>query len=414
MITLERPVLAIDFQSVRDFTRELCRPLATEDYVVQSMPDVSPTKWHLGHTSWFFETFLLAPNLPAFAPLDTRYGYLFNSYYEAIGERQPRPKRGLLSRPTVAEVFQYREYVDRWMQQLLDTKAEAMTDLVTLGINHEQQHQELLLTDLKHVFSCNPMNPIYSRRDTPRAAAAPPLRWLGFDGGIRETGHDGHGFAYDNEGPRHQTLLRPFRLASRLVTNGEFLQFMEAGGYQRPDLWLSMGWAAIQEQGWSAPLYWEKYGSKWWNMTLSGLREVQDAEPVCHVSYFEADAYARWAGVRLPSEAEWEIASAGVPRQGNFVESGRFHPCPASGEGLVQMFGDVWEWTNSAYSPYPGFRPAEGAIGEYNGKFMCNQYVLRGGSCATSESHIRATYRNFFPPEARWQFMGIRLAQDSA
>jgi ergothioneine biosynthesis protein EgtB len=411
MIALDRPALAADYQSVRDFTRELCQPLATEDYVVQSMPDVSPTKWHLGHTSWFFETFLLAPNLPAFAPIDTRYGYLFNSYYETVGERQPRPLRGLLSRPTVEEVFQYREYVDRWMHTLLDARPDAVADLVTLGINHEQQHQELLLTDLKHVYSCNPMNPVYSQAGPPRAAAVPPLRWFEFEGGIHEIGQQGDGFAFDNECPRHEVLLRPFRLASRLVTNGEYLRFMEDGGYTRPDLWLSMGWAAIQEQGWSAPLYWQKYGSKWWNMTLSGLREVQESEPVCHVSYFEADAYARWAGLRLPSEAEWEVAAAGRPAEGNFVESGCFHPRPASGEGLLQLYGDVWEWTSSSYSPYPDFRPAEGAIGEYNGKFMCNQYVLRGGSCATPQSHIRATYRNFFPPDARWQFMGIRLAQ---
>jgi ergothioneine biosynthesis protein EgtB len=271
----------------------------------------------------------------------------------------------------------------------------------------------LLLTDLKHVFSCNPMDPVYSPREVARSAGVPPLRWLELDGRIATVGYDGQGFAFDNESPRHDTLLRPFSLASRLVTNAEWLAFMDDGGYQRPDLWLSMGWATVQEQGWNAPLYWRKYGSKWWNFTLSGLREVQEAEPVCHVSYFEADAYARWAGARLPTEAEWETAAAGVALDGNFVESGAYHPCPASGEGLVQMYGDVWEWTQSSYSAYPGFRPAKGAIGEYNGKFMCNQYVLRGGSCATPQDHIRATYRNFFPPDARWQFMGVRLAQDA-
>jgi ergothioneine biosynthesis protein EgtB len=411
MIALEpRTTISTRYQQVRDFTNELCRSLATEDYVVQSMPDVSPTKWHLAHTTWFFETFLLAPNLPAFAPIDTRYGYLFNSYYEAIGERQPRPLRGLLSRPTVEEVFQYREYADRWMVQLLDAKGGAVEPLVTLGINHEQQHQELLLTDLKHVFSCNPMDPVYAPRDVVRSAQVPTLQWLEFEGSITAVGHAGPNFAFDNESPRHETLLQPFRLASRLVTNAEWLAFMEDGGYRRPDLWLSMGWAAVQEQGWTAPLYWRKYGSKWWNFTLSGLREVQEAEPVCHVSYFEADAYARWAGARLPTEAEWETAAAGVAMDGNFVESGCNHPCPASDGGLVQMYGDVWEWTQSAYSAYPGFHPAEGAIGEYNGKFMCNQYVLRGGSCATPRDHIRPTYRNFFPPEARWQFTGVRLA----
>ena len=417
MIAIESPTtLAARYQQVRDFTEELCRPLATEDYVVQSMPDVSPTKWHLAHTTWFFETFLLAPHLPAFAPLDTRYGYLFNSYYEAIGERQPRAARGLLSRPTVEEVFQYREYADRWMAMLLDQpspRPDQLLDLVTLGINHEQQHQELLLTDLKHVYSCNPMDPIYSPRDLLRAAGIPPLRWFDFEGGTATIGHYGQDFAFDNESPRHDTLLQPFRLASRLVTNGEWLAFMEDGGYQRPDLWLSMGWSTLQEQRWTAPLYWRKYGSKWWNLTLSGQREIQEAEPVCHVSYFEADAYARWAGARLPTEAEWETASAGIPTGGNFVESGCFHPRPAMANGLVQMYGDVWEWTQSSYSAYPGFRPASGAIGEYNGKFMCNQYVLRGGSCATAQDHIRATYRNFFPPEARWQFMGVRLAQDA-
>lgn len=407
-----RSSLAIPFQRTRDFTGELCRPLATEDYVVQSMPDVSPTKWHLGHTSWFFETFLLAPNLPAFAPIDTRYAFLFNSYYEAVGERYPRPHRGLLSRPTVEEVFQYRAYIDRWMARLLDSSSLAVDDLVELGIHHEQQHQELLLTDLKHVFSCNPLNPVYSAHDAPRAASVPRQRWFDFQGGVVPVGHDGQGFAFDNEGPRHDALVHPFRLGSRLVTNGEYLAFMEDGGYSRADLWLSMGWATVQEQKWQAPLYWQKYGSKWWNFTLTGLREVQETEPVTHVSYFEADAYAHWAGARLPTEFEWEHAAEGLPMTGNFVENGCYHPRPGSGDGLIQMYGDAWEWTSSSYAPYRGFRPAAGAVGEYNGKFMCNQYVLRGGSCATSEAHIRPTYRNFFPPEARWQFMGIRLAGD--
>ncbi|HLQ32669.1 MAG TPA: ergothioneine biosynthesis protein EgtB [Chloroflexota bacterium] len=413
MLTLDPPpTLLGNYQQVRDFTEELSEPLATEDYVVQTMPDVSPTKWHLGHSSWFFETFLLAPNLPAFAPIDTRYAYIFNSYYEAVGDRQPRAARGLLSRPTVEEIRQYREYVDRWMERLLGDPTLDVSHLVTLGINHEQQHQELLLTDIKHVFAANPLNPVYVARDVARPASVPALGWLEYDGGIAAIGHDGQGFAFDNELPRHEQLLRPFQVASRLVTNGEFQQFIEDGGYRRPELWLSMGWGTVLEERWQAPLYWQKHGSKWWNMTLSGLREVQEAEPVCHVSYFEADAYARWSGARLPSEAEWELASLGAALDGNFVESGCLHPCPASGEGLLQMFGDVWEWTHSSYSAYPGYRSAEGAIGEYNGKFMCNQYVLRGGSCASPRSHIRATYRNFFPPEARWQFTGIRLAND--
>jgi ergothioneine biosynthesis protein EgtB len=402
------------YREVRRFTEDLCAPLETEDYVVQSMPDVSPTKWHLGHTSWFFETFLLAPNVPAYAPLDTAYQYLFNSYYEAIGERQPRPQRGLLSRPTVQQTYQYREYVDRWMGQLLaDGRFASLAPLITLGIHHEQQHQELIITDLKHVFSGNPLRPVYRTRDVPRPAAVPPLRWHDYEGRILDIGHQGEGFAFDNEVPRHRELVPRFSLGSRLVTNGEFLGFIEDGGYQRPDLWLSMGWATVQEQGWRAPLYWEKFGSKWWSLTLSGLREVNEAEPVCHVSYFEADAYSRWSGARLPTEAEWEVAAADLPVSGNFVESGAFHPCPAAGEGLTQLFGDVWEWTQSSYAPYRGFQPAEGAIGEYNGKFMCNQYVLRGGSCVTSRSHIRPTYRNFFPPDARWQFSGLRLARDA-
>jgi len=414
MIAVEQPALAEAYQQVRDCTAELCRPLAVEDYVIQSMPDCSPTKWHLGHTSWFFETFLLAPNLPAFAPIDTRYAYMFNSYYETIGDRQPRPKRGLMSRPTVEEVFQYREYIDRWMNTLLAEGASATLEpLVALGINHEQQHQELLLTDIKHVFWCNPMRPAYAVRDLPCAASVPPLRWQEHRGGLVPTGHDGQGFAFDNEAPRHEELVQPFRLSSRLVTNGEFLQFMEDAGYRRPELWLSAGWATVQEQAWDSPLYWEKYGSKWWSLTLAGPREVKEAEPVCHVSYFEADAYARWSGARLPTETEWEAASETVPLDGNFLESACLHPCPAAGDGLLQMFGDVWEWTQSSYSAYRGFRPAEGAVGEYNGKFMCGQYVLRGGSCATPRSHIRRTYRNFFPPEARWQFTGIRLAQDA-
>jgi len=414
VIDVKEAALGQRYCAVRDFTRHLCQPLATEDYVVQTMADCSPTKWHLGHTTWFFETFLLAPNLTAFAPIDTRYGYMFNSYYEAIGERQPRPNRGFMSRPTVEEVFQYRAYVDRWMTTLLgDGQASQLESLLVLGINHEQQHQELLLTDIKHVFWCNPMRPAYGAKDVPRAAAIRPLRWLEYEGGVLSIGHDGQGFAFDNEGPRHQQLLQPFRLASRLVTNREFLEFMEDGGYQRPELWLSAGWTTIQEQGWSAPLYWEKFGGKWWNMTLAGPREVDENEPVCHVSYFEADAYAHWRGTRLPTEAEWEVAAEALPVEGNFVENGYLHPCPASGDGLTQMYGDVWEWTRSSYSPYPGFRPAEGAVGEYNGKFMCNQYVLRGGSCATARRHIRSTYRNFFAPEARWQFTGIRLAADA-
>jgi ergothioneine biosynthesis protein EgtB len=412
--------LAERYAQVRRLTERLCDGLATEDYVVQSMPDVSPTKWHLAHTSWFFETFILREHLAGYRPLDEDYAFLFNSYYVHAGERHCRAQRGYISRPTVAEVYEYRRYVDEHMQRLLggadDPPRAALAPLLEIGLNHEQQHQELMLTDLKHVFGVNPMRPVYRERPDGGAVRAAPLEWVEFAGGLHWIGHDGDGFAYDNEGPRHQQFVRPFRLASRLVTNGEYLEFMEDGGYRRPELWLSMGWATAQENQWTEPFYWERRDGHWQLFTLSGMREIDRAEPVCHVSYFEADAFARWAGARLPTEAEWEVAAASVPVAGNFVESGRCHPAPAPrrepGAGLQQMYGDVWVWTQSQYTPYPGYRPPPGALGEYNGKFMCNQFVLRGGSCATSETHIRPTYRNFFPPEATWQFTGLRLARD--
>jgi ergothioneine biosynthesis protein EgtB len=408
------------YRRVRSFSETLCETLVAEDYVIQSMPDVSPTKWHLAHTSWFFETFVLGPAVPGYRPFHPDFSYLFNSYYNAVGQRHCRPKRGLVSRPTVEETYRYREYVDQHMLELLEgADAVRLLDLapvVTLGLNHEQQHQELMLTDIKHVFTMNPLRPVYRERIAAAGQAeAPPLQWVSFSEGVYWIGHQGEGFSFDNEGPRHREFLGPFALASRLVTNGEYLAFMEDGGYERPEFWLSAGWSTLQEQGWKAPFYWERHDGRWMMMTLSGMRPVEASEPVCHVSYFEADAYAQWAGARLPTEAEWEVAAAGVPLEGNFVESGSYHPLPASittdGE-LTQMFGDVWEWTRSAYSPYPGYKPVPGALGEYNGKFMCNQYVLRGGSCATSGSHIRRTYRNFFPPDACWQFSGIRLAND--
>jgi ergothioneine biosynthesis protein EgtB len=408
------------YRRVRSFSETLCETLVAEDYVIQSMPDVSPTKWHLAHTSWFFETFVLGPAVPGYRPFHPDFSYLFNSYYNAVGQRHCRPKRGLVSRPTVEETYRYREYVDQHMLELLEgADAVRLLDLapvVTLGLNHEQQHQELMLTDIKHVFTMNPLRPVYHERIAAAGQAeAPPLQWVSFSEGVYWIGHQGEGFSFDNEGPRHREFLGPFALASRLVTNGEYLAFMEDGGYERPEFWLSAGWSTLQEQGWKAPFYWERHDGRWMMMTLSGMRPVEASEPVCHVSYFEADAYAQWAGARLPTEAEWEVAAAGVPLEGNFVESGSYHPLPASittdGE-LTQMFGDVWEWTRSAYSPYPGYKPVPGALGEYNGKFMCNQYVLRGGSCATSGSHIRRTYRNFFPPDACWQFSGIRLAND--
>jgi ergothioneine biosynthesis protein EgtB len=413
-----RETLAESYAAVRSFTERLCEGLAVEDYVVQSMPDVSPTKWHLAHTSWFFEQFVLVPHLAGYAPLNSTYLYLFNSYYVHAGERHCRAQRGYISRPTVAEVFAYRRHVDERMRDLFDSADEGMLrtvrPLLEIGLNHEQQHQELMLTDLKHVFSVNPLRPVYRESGPASVGEAPPLRWIDFAGGLSWIGHDGEGFAYDNEGPRHRQWVEPFRLADRLVTNGEYLEFMADGGYQRPDLWLSMGWATAQENQWTEPFYWERRDGEWWIFTLGGMRRVEPSEPVAHLSYFEADAYARWSGGRLPTEAEWEVAAATLPIAGNLVESGRFHPTPApEGEGLKQMFGDVWEWTRSQYVPYPGYVPPPGALGEYNGKFMCNQFVLRGGSCATSETHVRRSYRNFFPPEATWQFTGVRLARDA-
>jgi ergothioneine biosynthesis protein EgtB len=415
--TLSKTYFIERYQSVRRFSEYLCEPLVTEDYVVQSMPDVSPTKWHLAHVSWFFETFLLFPAIPGYRSLHPQYAYLFNSYYNTLGERHCRPKRGLISRPTVEETYQYRKYVDEQVLELLEKLDEErlmqFAPIITLGFHHEQQHQELMLTDLKHVLSCNPLSPIYRASPYANTSNVQNLEWIIFPEGIYWIGHEGEGFVFDNEVPRHREFLQPFQLASRLVTNGEYLEFIEDGGYQNPLLWLSEGWNTVRAEEWQAPLYWEKHDEHWQVMTLSGMREVAKAEPVCHVSYFEADAYARWAGARLPTEAEWEVAAQGVPVEGNFVESGLYHPAPlntASGK-LAQMYGDVWEWTQSSYSPYPGFQPGPGAIGEYNGKFMCNQYVLRGGSCATSVSHIRPTYRNFFPANAQWQFMGMRLAK---
>jgi ergothioneine biosynthesis protein EgtB len=418
------------YQQVRRFTEQLCEPLVTEDYVIQSMPDVSPTKWHIAHVSWFFETFLLTwadPEYPSYHP---RFAYLFNSYYNAVGPRHCRPKRGLISRPTVEETYQYRQYVNEHMLALLERldgpRLLEAAPRVTLGLHHEQQHQELMLMDIKHVFSQNPLYPVYAAREPVPVATVPTLEWVPFSEGVYWIGHEGPGysfdsFAFDNEGPRHREFLQPFRLASRLTTNGDYLQFMADGGYERPEFWLSDGWYAIQNQGWKAPLYWEQQDGDWWEMTLNGLRKVNPAEPVCHVSYYEADAYARWARARLPTEAEWEVASEGLPITGNFVESGRYHPAPlpeaagatAGAGALKQMFGDVWVWTQSSYAPYPGYHPAPGALGEYNGKFMCDQYVLRGGCCATSLSHLRRTYRNFFPASARWPFTGIRLANDA-
>lgn len=415
-----RDALIEQYKRVRRFTEQLCEPLVAEDYVIQSMPDVSPTKWHIAHVTWFWETFLLKQALPDYTSFHPHYGYLFNSYYNTIGQRHCRPKRGLLSRPTVKETYAYRQYIDEQVLTLLDRLDEIglikLTPIIQLGLNHEQQHQELMLTDIKHVFSCNPLYPIYVERPAAREVNSAPMEWVTFAEGLHWIGYEGDGFAFDNERPRHREFTQPYQLASRLVTNGEYLAFMEDGGYQNPLLWLAEGWATVQQEGWTAPLYWEQQDEHWQMMTLSGLREVNPAEPVCHLSYFEADAYARWAGARLPTEAEWELAAQDIPLAGNFVERGLFHPAPlqtaTTGGQLAQMYGDVWEWTQSSYASYPGFKPAPGAVGEYNGKFMCDQYVLRGGSCVTALSHIRPTYRNFFPAHARWQFMGMRLARE--
>ena len=406
------------FAAIRQLSEALAANLSAEDQAIQSMPDVSPTKWHLAHTSWFFETFLLAPFAPGYRAFDAAFAYLFNSYYEAVGPRHPRPERGLLSRPTADVIAAYRHHVTAAMLRLIETAGEEVwqqaAPLIELGLNHEQQHQELILMDIKHVFSMNPLLPAYQAPRPHAAARARSPAWIEFDGGLEEIGHAGIGFAFDNEGPRHKIWLEPFRLASQPVSCGEYLDFIADGGYRRPEFWLSDGWACVQQQGWQAPLYWRCDDGEWHIFTLSGERPVDPAEPVCHVSFYEADAFARWAGKRLPTEAEWEIAAREVTLTGNLADSGHLHPCPETSDaaGLHQMIGDVWEWTASPYIAYPRFRPASGAVGEYNGKFMSNQMVLRGGAAVTPADHIRITYRNFFPPSARWVFSGLRLAED--
>jgi ergothioneine biosynthesis protein EgtB len=409
--------LASLYHSVRDRSRHICSPLMIEDHSLQPMPDASPAKWHLAHTTWFFETMLLSEQLSGYRSFHPAFRNLFNSYYNSIGDRPLRALRYTLSRPSLEEVHAYRDHVDDAMTRFFERDlAPGIRDLVLLGINHEQQHQELIVTDVKNGLWVNPLRPAYrdalsftgSRRGTS------PLRWCAFDGGVCEVGFAGDEFAFDNERPRHKVLLGPFRLASRLVTNAEYLEFINDGGYANPQLWLSDGWDCVRTNQWSAPLYWEQRDGQWWTYTMGGMRVLDLDEPVCHVSFYEAEAYAHWAGARLATEFEWETAAGTVPTTGNLLESETLHPRPAEpSQPLAQMFGDVWEWTSSAYSPYPGFKPAPGAVGEYNGKFMCNQMVLRGGSCATPESHIRSSYRNFFPPHARWQFMGIRLANGS-
>ncbi|HEY3694548.1 ergothioneine biosynthesis protein EgtB [Phenylobacterium sp.] len=402
------------YLAVRLATEGLTRPLTAEDQLAQSMPDASPTKWHLAHTTWFFETFLLVPGLADYRPFDPRFGYLFNSYYEAAGPRHPRPERGLITRPSLDDVLAYRAHVDAGMRRLLADGARA-GPLLDLGLAHEEQHQELILMDILHLFARSPLKPAYAPPRAHSPAADPgPAGFVRLAGGLVEIGHGGQGFAFDNEGPRHKVFLQPYALADRLVTNAEWLAFMAAGGYRRPEFWLSAGWDAVRAEGWRAPLYWQEEDGGWGTMTLRGLRPVDPHAPVVHVSFYEAEAYAAWAGARLPTEAEWEHAAAGVARTGELLDRARLEPAAAGpAGGLRQMSGEVWEWTRSAYSPYPGFHPAAGAVGEYNGKFMAGQFVLRGASCVTPAGHARASYRNFFAPHQRWVFAGLRLARDA-
>jgi ergothioneine biosynthesis protein EgtB len=404
--------VASRFSHVRDTTMSLVEGLSAEDLMIQSMPDASPGKWHLAHSTWFFEHFVLGSD-PAYKPRDQAWHFLFNSYYQSIGPMHARPSRGLISRPSLQDVFAYRARVDAAVLERLDRDPDPeLVALVELGLHHEQQHQELLLTDIKHALWCNPLLPAYHEAKTAVATtSAVPLRFVAGHEGVVEMGHRGEGFAFDNETPRHRTLLQPHALANRLVTNAEYQIFIREGGYSEPGLWLSDGWSTVQREGWQRPMYWlDDMVSEF---TLAGIQSISPNGPVAHLSYFEADAFARWAGARLPTEAEWESAASRLPIEGNFQDQKCFHPRAAhAGDGLLQMYGDVWEWTASPYISYPGFQPLPGSLGEYNGKFMSGQWILRGGSCATPRDHVRSTYRNFFPPHARWQFAGLRLGQD--
>ncbi|GAB4327415.1 MAG: ergothioneine biosynthesis protein EgtB [Candidatus Zixiibacteriota bacterium] len=423
---MNRDELIKAFVRTRQLSESLCKPLETEDYVMQTCDDVSPPNWHLGHTTWFFERVILNEFVPGYTPHHDQYYYIFNSYYESFGPRNDRVKRGTLSRPTVRDVYAYRQVIDRRMGDLLETIGDdqwaTIAELTTLGINHEQQHQELLMMDIKHIFASNPMLPAYQTRPASPDAATPrfaPARFIDFEGGIIEIGTNADGFSYDNERPRHRILLQDYQLMSRLVTNGEFLEFIKDGGYRDARVWLSDGWAAVKERGWTAPLYWEERDGEWHEMTLNGLQKLDLNQPVVHVSYYEADAYARWADKRLPTEGEWEHAvmvQDANPCNGNFLDDMMLHPAADSlaespRSGVVrQLFGDVWEWTGSAYLAYPGYKQDPGPLGEYNGKFMSNQMVLRGGCCVTPREHIRTSYRNFFQCDKRWPFSGFRLA----
>ncbi|MBO6792891.1 MAG: ergothioneine biosynthesis protein EgtB [Balneolaceae bacterium] len=414
---LSREYILEQFLKIRSFTHCLVEPLETEDFVIQPMESASPAKWHLAHTSWFFETFVLGKFDPSFESMHPQYAYFFNSYYLQTGVPFSREKRGMLSRPTVAEVFEYRSYVNDQVQNFIENCDEAVwveaAKVLEIGNHHEQQHQELILTDIKYLLAQNPLLPTYREISDSEKVLPSALDWISFDEGIVEIGNTGEEFTYDNEHPQHQTFVQQFELANRLITNGEYLEFMNDGGYERSELWLDEGWSTVQQEEWKAPLYWFKRDGEWINFTLAGSKKVNENEPVTHVSYFEADAFVRWKGCRLPTEQEWEHACGDQKIEGNFVDNDQFHPVSleASKGNLAQMYGDVWEWTMSSYSPYPNYKPLPGALGEYNGKFMANQYVLRGGSCATSKSHIRKTYRNFFHANARWQFSGIRLAR---
>jgi len=409
--------MEMEYRRVRGATSALCAPLAPEDTVAQSMPDASPAKWHLAHTTWFFEQFLLVYFDSGYRRFREGWDYLFNSYYQTIGPMHARPQRGLLTRPTLHEIVDYRAHVDNAMCALLRQRGDdsELRSRVVLGLNHEQQHQELLLTDIQHLFSLNPLQPAYRAPVPDASSESVPLRFIEGRHGIIEIGHAGAGFAYDNESPRHRELLHPHAIASRCVTNAEFREFIDDSCYRNPALWLSEGWDTVRREGWSHPLYWDDALET--SFGLTGRRAIEPAAPVCHISFFEADAFARWAGARLPTEAEWETMARDLPIEGNFADSGALRALPTRTVGAkgqpLQVFGDVWEWTSSPYVGYPGYRPAAGAIGEYNGKFMCGQWVLRGGSCATPMGHVRASYRNFFHPAARWQFSGLRLARDS-
>lgn len=409
------------FRQVRPASAAICAPLAIEDHVLQGMPDVSPPKWHLAHVTWFFETFLLLPYLPGYRCVDARYDHLFNSYYVTHSQPFPRAERGSLSRPTVAEVLNYRQQVNLAMEQLLDHPPQdhlpQILQRLELGLQHEQQHQELLLMDIQYNFYLNPLQPAY-RQDLATAQTTQPpapLRWLEHPGGLLEFGHSDEAFAFDCERPRHRVFLEPFRLANRPVSNADYLSFILDGGYNRAELWLADGWEYARQAGWQAPLYWRHDDDRGWlQFTLGGLQPLEAGAPVCHLSFYEADAYARWSEARLPTEAEWEVAAQDLPITGNFLEQDRLRPMASPLQaGPSQMFGDVWEWTASAFRPYPGFRPLDGSLGEYNGKFMCGQMVLRGGCCVTPRSHMRASYRNFFYPHMRWAFSGMRLARDA-